>query len=317
MRPHSHNSSERVYLLSIVIPVFRDAIRAIELVRTLQGQRLPSGFEIEIIVVDDGSNDGSANRIKAVVGKDITLLRLSKNSGRAIARNNGAAAARGETLLFMDCDCLPVSDDLIIEHMRAWAADVVATIGPVVGNGDGFWHRYQVTASERRARQHASGINFSGSSQNLMVKRTAFDACGGFDSNYCTYGFEDRDLQIRIARYGRIVWATTASVRHMDSLALPLVCRKMIEAGGAAAVLFSHHHPEAYRVLGYAHLDARQHAWLRPLARLLDHLIEPMARYSDLIIASRCLPYKPKSWLVKALIGLSYLVGTARPTHLI
>ncbi len=296
-----------------MIPVFHDANRAIQLVRTLSEQRLPAGFDADIIVVDDGSNDDTSDRIEEAIGNGITLLRLPTNSGRAAARNSGASVARGEMLLFMDCDCLPASHDLVAEHLRSWTQGVVATIGPVTGNGNGFWHRYQIAASERRAQQHAAGIYFSGSSQNMMVARKVFEACGGFDKNYFTYGFEDRDLQIRIAKYGRVAWAAEACVRHMDSLALPLVCRKMAEAGGSAAIVFSRHHPEAYQALGYARLDVRQHAWLRLPARSLDHIIEPLARYSDHIIANRCIPYKLKSWLVKVLTGLSYLAGTSRP----
>jgi glycosyltransferase involved in cell wall biosynthesis len=299
-----------------VIPVYCDADRAIALVLALQKQRLPFGVETEIVVVDDGSGDGSANLIEEALRDHIVLVRLPANSGRAIARNTGAQRVTGEVILFMDCDCLPASDDLITTHLKAWEPGVVATIGPVIGNGDGFWHRYQSAASERRARQHAAGINFSGSSQNLMVSRAAFDSCAGFDSTYRTYGFEDRDLQLRIGRTGRIAWAAGASVRHMDQLALPLVCQKMAEAGGAAAVLFSHRHPSAYRALGYAVLDTRQHPWLRLPARLLGRLMEPMARLGGRFVENPRVPYWLKSLIVKSLTGISYLVGTTRASQL-
>lgn len=301
-----------VHCVSVVIPVYRDAARAIELVRAMQLQRLPQGTSTEIILVDDGSDDGSADRIEKFLGNQISLHRLSKNSGRATARNVGAAASSGEAFMFVDCDCLPSDDNLIATHLAAWAAGVVATIGPVTGNGTGFWHDYQSSASERRARQHASGLTYSGSSQNLMVSRAAFEACGGFDDSYRTYGFEDRDLQLRIARSGRIVWVAAAVVRHMDTLTLPLVCGKMAEAGGSAAVIFSQRYPEAYRALGYATLDTRQHRWLRLPARLLDRLVEPMARQGDRLLARPHVPYGLKSLVVKALAGLSYLVGTTR-----
>jgi GT2 family glycosyltransferase len=209
-----------------------------------------------------------------------------------------------------------VDDDLVATHLGAWGPGVVATIGPVVGNGDGFWHRYQSAASERRARQHLAGIHFSGSSQNLMVSRAAFESCGGFDNAYHTYGFEDRDLQIRLSSLGRIAWVAGAGVQHMDSLALPLVCRKMAEAGGSASMLFSRRHPEAYRSLGYAALDSRLHGWLRPPARMLDSLIEPMARFGDKVIAKPYVPYRLKSLVVKGLTGISYLVGTTRISQL-
>lgn len=301
-----------VHRVSVVIPVYRDANRAIELVHAMQLQQLPQGTSTEIILVDDGSDDGSADRIEEFLGNQISLHRLPTNSGRATARNVGAAASSGEVLMFVDCDCLPSGDDLIAAHLAAWAAGVVATIGPVTGDGDGFWHRYQSAASKRRSRQHAAGITFSGSSQNLMVSRPAFESCGGFDNAYRTYGFEDRDLQLRLAHYGQIAWAPAAGVRHMDTLTLPLVCRKMIEAGGLAAVLFSLRYPHAYRALGYAALDTRQHRWLRLPAQLLDKIIGPMARIGDRLIRNPLVPYGLKSRLVKILSGISYLVGTAR-----
>lgn len=306
------NLEESIHCVSVVIPVYRDADRAIRLVHALCLQRLPRGTGTQIILVEDGSDDGSADRIEETFGNQISLHRLSVNRGRAIARNVGASAASGEVLLFLDCDCLPEHNELIAAHLGAWTEDAVATIGPVVGNGIGFWHRYQSAASERRSRQHASGLTYSGSSQNLMVSRAVFEACGGFDDSYRTYGFEDRDLQLKIARSGRIIWAAAAVVRHMDDLTLPLVCGKMTEAGGSAAVVFSHRYPEAYRALGYATLDTRQYRWLRLPARFLDRWVQPMARQGDRLVASPHVPYGLKSMVVKALTGLSYLVGTAR-----
>jgi glycosyltransferase involved in cell wall biosynthesis len=304
-----------VTCVSIVIPVYRDADRAIALVRELQEQQLPSGVEMEILVVDDGSDDGSTDRIEEAVRDRIVLIRLPANVGRAAARNAGAQRAKGELIYFMDCDCLPARNDLVAAHLCAWEPGVVATIGPVTGSGDGFWHRYQSAASERRSRQHAAGISFSGSSQNLMVSRAAFESCGGFDGTYQTYGFEDRDLQLRISRLGHIAWATAARVKHMDLLALPLVCQKMIEAGGSAAVLFSRRYPTAYETLGYAALDSRRHRWLWLPARLLEGLVEPLAQLGDRIIANPYVPYRLKNWTVKVATAMSYLVGTARTSR--
>jgi glycosyltransferase involved in cell wall biosynthesis len=298
--------------VSVVIPVYRDADRAIALVHALSTQRLPSGVDVERIVVDDGSGDGSADRIQSTFGGLVRIERLSVNVGRAVARNIGAAVADGDWLFFMDCDCLPADDALIAGLLAQGKPGVVAVIGGVTGTGDGFWHRYQSTASQRRFRQHAAGLVGSGSSQNLMVLRSAFEACGGFDAAYRTYGFEDRDLQLRLSTLGRIASAETTVVRHMDTLSLAEVSRKMIEAGGSSAILFSRRHPDAYRALGYAALDVRQRRWLSIPARMLDPLVQPFARLADRLIDCRRAPDGLKAGIVKLMTGAAYLVGTAR-----
>ena len=298
--------------ISIVIPAYRDADRALALLAAWRDQSPVPGWDTELIVVDDGSGDGSADRIATALPANARLHALPRNQGRAAARNAGAALATGDWLYFMDCDCRPAQASVLAAHLSVVAPGVVATTGPVVGAGHGFWDRYQADASARRARQHASGTWYSGSSQNLMVLRTAFTACGGFDARYRTYGFEDRDLLLRLGREGRVAWAPAAIVRHLDALSVPQVCDKMREAGDGAASLFSASHPEAYRALGYAKLDARVHAWLGPVAMLIEPFLGPLARAADRVVAARHVPFAPRSALVKALTAASYLVGTAR-----
>ncbi|WP_407354115.1 glycosyltransferase family 2 protein [Luteimonas sp. R10] len=298
--------------VSVVIPMYQNATSAIALVNALRNQRGPQNVETEIIVIDDGSGDDSSDRVEAAVGALATMCKLSKNHGRAAARNHAAAKANGDVILFVDCDCLPAGGDLIVQHLRRWTDGVVASIGPVQGDGRGFWHRYQSDASERRARQHAAGIDYSGSSQNMMVARWAFNKCGGFDSLYRAYGFEDRDLQIRLSALGQIAWTYGGAVRHVDALSLRTVSKKMLEAGEHSSTRFAGAHPEAYRALGYASLDVRQRSWLRLPAMLADTFCDALARLGDAFLGSRLIPYGVKRTYVRAITGISYLAGTAR-----
>src|SRR5690606_9894692 len=96
----------------------------------------------------------------------------------------------------------------------------VASIGPVVGIGRGFWHAFQVRSSARRAALHGRGVPYAGSTQNLMVRRDCFEVIGGFDEAYRAYGFEDRDFLIRLAAHGPIAWANDALIEHHDDLSL-------------------------------------------------------------------------------------------------
>lgn len=297
----------------MVVPIYRDDARALQLVHALLHQELPADASMEIILVDDGSGDGSFERLERAVAAfpEIAVLALPVNSGRSAARNAGAQRTEGTLLLFIDCDCLPANNGWIAAHLAELRPDMVATTGPVVGNGYDFWDRYQTDASERRRRSHCGGAQFTGSSQNFMVRRSAFVCCGGFDLTFRTYGFEDRDLFLRLSTLGRLGWATSAPVRHMDHLNMRKIAAKMAEAGGDAAVRFSTRHPRAYELLGYAQLDTRKHPWLRPLARLASPLVPHMAVAVDRLLPSRWWPYMLKRMLVRALTALSYLCGTA------
>lgn len=301
--------------VSAVVPVYCDVERALSLVDALRRQVLPAGLDLEIIVVDDGSPDGGCERLGAALAGTATLLCMSVNGGRSATRNAGAAAARGQRLLFVDCDCLPSRPDFLSAHLMAWDQRVIASVGPVVGDGTGFWHRYQTAASRRRAHQHRQGMTFSGSSQNMMIDARAFARCGGFDAGFHHYGFEDRDLLLRLGASGTIAWAPDAVVQHMDHLSLELVCRKMAEAGEKSAALFSSRHPDAYKALGYDALDARQHLWMQLPARLLGATTAPLSRWVDRLIAMAFVPYSLKALLVKGLTAMSYLTGTARATR--
>jgi glycosyltransferase involved in cell wall biosynthesis len=299
-------------VVSVVIPVYRDAERARGAVAAILGQALPAGTSLEIVVVDDGSGDGTAEQLARLDEPRMRLRALPHNVGRSAARNAGAMAAQGAALVFMDCDCLPVGDHFIAAHLRA-LQDAVASTGRVTGDGTGFWDRYQREASMRRERQHATGVTYAGSSQNLAVRATAFAAIGGFDTGYRRYGFEDRDLLLRLGKQGRIAWAADAEVRHMDALTLKEVSQKMM-AGEHSSARFAHDHPEAYRALGYAALDARLHGWLRPAGLVAAPIAKAAATSIDRSGALERLPYPAARVLAKTVCAMAYLAGTSMPT---
>src|SRR5688572_20259137 len=103
--------------VSVVIPMYRDGTRALATSRSMAHQALPADTELEIIVVDDGSGDGSAGLLGEESG--IRLVRLPQNRGRSAARNAGAAVATGSVIVFMDCDCAPSSQDFLANHLTS------------------------------------------------------------------------------------------------------------------------------------------------------------------------------------------------------
>ena len=302
-------------LVSVVIPVYRDATRAREAVTASLSQALATGMSLEVVVVDDGSGDGTAEQLSRIDDPRVRLLALQENFGRSAARNAGAAEARGAFVVFMDCDCLPVGNGFIGAHLQALQENAVASTGHVTGDGTTFWSLYQTQASMRRERQHAAGAIYAGSSQNLAVRTAAFVAIGGFDINYRHYGFEDRDLLIRLGEQGHIAWIADAQVRHMDALTLREVSRKMFEGGRHTSARFADQHPEAYRALGYASLDARLHKWLRPAGILANPIARIAALGIDRSELLERLPYPAARSIAKGVSALAFLAGTSTPTN--
>jgi GT2 family glycosyltransferase len=294
-----------IHRISIVIPMFRDGQRARIAAEAVQEQELPAGIERELIIVDDGSDDGSVDHLKDM--KDVHLLQLPENQGRAAARNAGARMALGQAIVFLDCDCLMVGRQFLLHHIAALDTGAVASTGRVTGTA-GFWDRYQRSASARREAQHARGVCWSGSTQNFAVTRDAFLRAGGFDLAYQRYGFEDRDLLIRLDEMGRIAWVPEAMVQHIDAMSLENVARKMREGAQHSGKIFSARHPDAYRQLGYAAIDTRLHPWLHPPAKLLGSLAFRHAGRLDPWLDT--LPYSLASAIVKATTALAYMYGS-------
>jgi len=88
--------------LSIVIPVYNEKDTVLELVRRVRAVALP--LEKEIVIVDDGSTDGTRDFIRGLEGPDTRVLFQPKNMGKGAALKAGFAAATGDIILVQDAD---------------------------------------------------------------------------------------------------------------------------------------------------------------------------------------------------------------------
>jgi glycosyltransferase involved in cell wall biosynthesis len=89
--------------LSVVIPTWNRAGLVGEAVESALGQE---GGDLEVIVIDDGSTDGTVELIERRFGKSVKLLRMATRSGVGAARNEGVLQATGDLLSFLDSDDL-------------------------------------------------------------------------------------------------------------------------------------------------------------------------------------------------------------------
>jgi glycosyltransferase involved in cell wall biosynthesis len=199
--------------VSVVIPAYQMAHSVATAIQSAQTQVPPPR---EIIVVDDGSSDGTAEVAAAVGG-----IRLfgQTNQGPSAARNRGIAEASGTWVAFLDADDCWLPGKLAAQ---AWARQRCP--GTVLVAGD--WVR-RVSSSDLRTGRVTDApamrqISYRDilvlnrfQTSTVMVKRDVLDAVGGFDP--CVDGVEDWDLWLRCARHGAIVKLTTPLVMYHDS----------------------------------------------------------------------------------------------------
>jgi glycosyltransferase involved in cell wall biosynthesis len=179
-------------LVSVVIPAFN---RAAYLGEAIDSALAQTYARTEIIVVDDGSHDQTAD-IAAAYGPRVTLVRQA-NAGAARARNAGMARAAGELIALLD------SDDRWLPEKLALQVPLIEDprIGLVYGGIRSFNTADGATLSEHIPRE-ALGFHdllaYPGlCTQTLLFRRRIVEEIGGFDPFFRTA--EDWDWQIRVA----------------------------------------------------------------------------------------------------------------------
>jgi glycosyltransferase involved in cell wall biosynthesis len=96
--------------VTVVLPVYNEQGHLFEEVRRIRAALDASAYSYEIIVVDDGSNDGSSEQLRTIEG--IRLISFATNRGSGSARRAGTAAARGRVVVWTDADMTYPNDDI-------------------------------------------------------------------------------------------------------------------------------------------------------------------------------------------------------------
>ncbi|MFZ9901544.1 MAG: glycosyltransferase family 2 protein, partial [Vulcanococcus sp.] len=130
-------------LLSVVIPCFNEAATILDLIERVRCAPVSSK---QIIVVDDGSSDGTRELLSDLRADDLTILMHERNQGKGAALATGFAAARGEICIVQDADLEydPAEYPLVIGPIVEGKADVVFGSrfqGAAPHRVVYFWHR--------------------------------------------------------------------------------------------------------------------------------------------------------------------------------
>lgn len=204
--------------VSVIVPVRNDSKRLATCLASLN--RLAG--KPEIIVVDNGSTDDSAQVAMAMGAKTFVYPRLNVGS----LRNRGVEHASGSVLAFVDSDH-EVPLDWLERGVKVLseAVDVVACGSHYLPPEDGTWVQKTWAIHRLRGPARVDAIEWLGSG-NLLVKRSAFEAVGGFREDLIAA--EDVDLCHRLIRNaGRIVGdAQIRSVHHGEPKTIADFVRK-------------------------------------------------------------------------------------------
>lgn len=205
-------------LASVIIPVYNGAATLDRCLQAISTQTVAQDT-YEVIVVDDGSNDGSA---ELAAGHSICyIVARQQHLGAAAARNHGARMAQGDLLLFTDADCEPLPD--WIARMTAPFTDscVVGAKGVYRTRQRSLVARFaQAEFQEKydRLNKAAPSIDFV-DTYSAAYRRSVFEAQGGFDSTFMLD--EDQELSFRMSESGhKLVFVPDAAVfhQHPDSV---------------------------------------------------------------------------------------------------
>ncbi len=98
----SEHEPRRYSLLSVIVPVFNERVTVAEVIRRIRAVELP--VDIEVIVVDDGSSDGTDKVLAALGDSTVRVINHPVNRGKGAAVRTGLEAVRGDLVLVQDAD---------------------------------------------------------------------------------------------------------------------------------------------------------------------------------------------------------------------
>jgi glycosyltransferase involved in cell wall biosynthesis len=194
-------------LVSIVIPVRDGGGFLAAAIASVCGQSVD---DLEVIVVDDGSTDGSFD-VAASHPDGRTRAVRQAATGAAAARNHGARLARGEWLAFLDADDLWVPDKLRLQ-LKAVGQSPAATMA--------FGHVQEFLSPEFAATGEHQAIPrlLPGYSVvTLLLRRRDFAATGGFDERLMTGEFADWYDRGRTAGFEPLLLPDTLALRRIHA----------------------------------------------------------------------------------------------------
>lgn len=215
LRPDAGAEAAARPLVSIIIPNYSGGA-TIE--RCLEAAFASRAADIEVIVVDDASEDDSLERIRRFPCR---LVRMPGHGGAARARNAGARASRGEVLFFTDADCLLDPDAVAhaVETLGGGADVAVGGTYTLSACEPGFFDRFQSAFIHYFESRRAPEADYL-ATHALAIASATFRSHSGFAEQGMPI-LEDVEFSHRLRRSGcRLVMNPAVQARHIFGYSL-------------------------------------------------------------------------------------------------
>ncbi len=230
---------EKTPLVSIIVPARNEGACLGELLSSLETQSYPN---VEFVFVDDRSSDSTGQLFRSFADRhpdNTVILRLDENPGpnhKQFALTRALEIAKGLYLLFTDADCVVAPDWAAAMASRLSDENTGLVIGPVFKRieGAGFFRAYQAFDHAVRymylAATSGLGQACGGFGNNLIIKRAALDAIGGYQAVPASQT-EDAALVGLVRSQGRFAIRSALS-KDVSVLTKPVTCwRELIVQG--------------------------------------------------------------------------------------
>ena len=245
--------------VSVIIPTFNRLSGLQRVLAAVGVQWRPPGTELEVVVVDDGSDDGTREWLASKSDSEGWQVVRQDNAGPAVARNRGFENASGEIVLFLGDDTVPQQGWLaahLEDHRLFGESGPLAVLGYTSFADDidspflrfineyGAQFGYSIIESPT-----AVPFNFFYTS-NISLPRAELVRHGGFREDFPAAAWEDIEFAYRAQRDGLVIrYQPRARTLHEHCIRPRTFCRRQRTSGLSAAIFFALH-PELGSLLG-------------------------------------------------------------------
>ncbi len=179
-------------LISVVVPTYNRKEGIKKCIMSLFKQDYPV---YEVIVVDDGSTDGTQEMLEQLKKQYKFRYFRQRNKGPAAARNLGVKKAKGDLIAFTDDDCILYKDWLSELKKKLINKKIVLVGGAsTLTRDDSLICKWQIAQKKKHGERFESN--------NFLILKKAFEEVRGFDTNFAYPGSEDAEMLLRLRLKG-------------------------------------------------------------------------------------------------------------------